>query len=257
LHASAPDCYAQLANAQISGTVYDSSGALISGAKLRLTNQATGVVTTSTTNGDGVYVIQQILPGTYTLEAVMQGFTTTRLKPFNLVVNQSTVFDMTLSVGSADTSVTVEAVGAEIESASAELGTVLTTEQVEELPTGRSVQNLMHLTPGVSEIQTGQSSIPSVNGQINRTSIFMLDGISDTAYVYSSMALVPLPEMIDQFKVESHNDSAQLGGVLGGIINQTSKAGTNVFHGEVWEIEQNSAFNARNYFSEVGRISPS
>jgi hypothetical protein len=237
--------------------VYDSSGALISGAKLRLTNQATGVVTTSTTNGDGVYVIQQILPGTYTLEAVMQGFTTTRLKPFNLVVNQSTVFDMTLSVGSADTSVTVEAVGAEIESASAELGTVLTTEQVEELPTGRSVQNLMHLTPGVSEIQTGQSSIPSVNGQINRTSIFMLDGISDTAYVYSSMALVPLPEMIDQFKVESHNDSAQLGGVLGGIINQTSKAGTNVFHGEVWEIEQNSAFNARNYFSEVGRISPS
>jgi hypothetical protein len=256
IHISAPACFAQLANAQISGSVHDSSGALIPGARLALKNQATGVTTVSTTNGDGVYVIQQILPGTYTLEASMAGFRTTRLEPFQLVVNQATVFDMTLAVGATDASVTVQAVGSEVESASAELGTVLTSEQIEDLPTGRNVQNLMHLTPGVSEIQTGQSPIPSVDGQINRTSIFLLDGISDTAYVYSSMALVPLPEMIDQFKVESHNDSAQLGGVLGGIINQTSKAGTNNFHGEAWEIEQNSAFNARNYFSLPGRISP-
>jgi hypothetical protein len=247
---------AQVANAQISGTVHDSSGAVIPGARLLLKNQETGVTTATTTNGNGVYVIQQILPGTYTLEASMKGFTTTQLAPFHLVVNQATVFDITLSVGAANQSVTVQAEGAELQTATAELGTVLTSKQIEDLPTGRNIQNLMHLTPGVSEIQTGQSSIPSVNGQINRTSMFLLDGVNDTAFVYSSMALVPIPETIDQFKVESHNDSAEIGGVLGGVINQTSKAGTNSYHGQVWEIEQNSAFNARNHFSLPGRISP-
>jgi hypothetical protein len=222
-----------------------------------LKNQETGVTTASTTNSNGVYVIQQILPGTYTLEASAVGFKETRLAPFALVVNQASVFDVTLSVGTVDQSVTVEAVGSEVETASAELGMVQTEEQIADLPTGRNISNLMHLTPGVSEIQTGQSPIPSVNGQINRTSIFLLDGISDTAYVYSSMALQPMPEMIGEFKVESHNDSAQLGGVLGGIVNVTSKQGTNAFHGSAWELEQNSAFNARNYFSQPVRISPS
>jgi len=248
--------HAQIANAQISGSVHDSSGAVIPGARLSLKNQDTGVTTSTTTNGNGVYVIQQILPGTYTLEASRTGFATTHLAPFHLVVNQATVFDINLAVGSANQSVTVQAQGAELQTSTAELGTVITSKQVEDLPTGRNIQNLMHLTPGVSEIQTGQSSIPSVNGQINRTSMFLLDGIDDTAFVYSSMALVPIPETIDQFKVESHNDSAEIGGVLGGVINQTSKAGTNQYHGQVWEIEQNSAFDARNYFSLPGRISP-
>lgn len=247
---------AQIANAQISGTVHDSSGAVIPGATVVLRNQNTGIQTTTVTNGDGLYVIQQILPGTYTLEGLKEGFSTTSLAPFQLVINQASVFDLTLSVGAASQSVTVQAEGSQLQTATAELGTVVTAKQIESLPIGRNVQSLMHLTPGVSEIQTGQSPIPSVNGQINRTSEFLLDGISDTAYVYSSMALVPLPETIDQFKVESHNDSAQLGGVLGGIINQTSKSGTNIFHGEIWEIEQNSAFNARNYFSLPGRINP-
>lgn len=247
---------AQIANAQISGTVHDSSGAVIPGARLLLTNVETGVTTPTTTNGDGTYVIQQILPGLYTLQGSKEGFATTKLAPFRLVVNQASVFDLTLSIGNTSQSVTVRAEGAELQTATAELGTVVTSKQIEDLPTGRNVQNLMHLTPGVSEIQTGQSPIPSVNGQINRTSIFLLDGISDTAYVYSSMALVPIPETVDQFKVESHNDSAQLGGVLGGIVNQTTKEGTNNLHGQLWEIEQNSAFNARNYFSLPGRIAP-
>ena len=249
-------CSAQVANAQINGTVRDSTGAAIPGAKVVLKNQDTGVSTESRSNGSGVYVIQQILPGHYTLEASKSGFTTTNIAPFSLVVNQSSVFDFNLSIGQSQETVTVTAEGSELESGTAELGLVLTEKEVEDLPTGRNIINLMHLTPGVSEIQTGQSPIPSVGGQINRTSLFLLDGISDTAMVYSSMALVPIPESIDEFKVESHNDSAQLGGVLGGIINQTSKAGTNEYHGQVWEIEQNSAFNARNYFSLPGRISP-
>jgi hypothetical protein len=246
---------AQLSNAQINGTVHDTTGAVVPNAKVALKNVDTGVETPTITNASGVYIIQQILPGNYTLESSATGFQSTRLKPFRLVVNQASVIDVTLNVGSSSESVTVQAEGAEVESSTAELGTVLTSQQVQDLPTGRNLQGLMILTPGVSEIQTGQSPIPSVNGQINRTSIFLLDGISDTAEVYSSQALAPLPETVDEFKVESHNDSAQLGGVLGGIINQTTKSGTNQFHGQVWEIEQNNFFNAVNYFTPPGTVS--
>jgi hypothetical protein len=248
-------CEAQLSNAQINGTVHDATGAVVPNAKVVLRNVDTGVATPTMTNAAGVYIIQQILPGLYTLEGSAAGFQSTKLKPFRLVVNQASVIDVSLTIGSSNESVTVQAEGAEVESSTAELGTVLTSQQIQDLPTGRNTQGLMILTPGVSEIQTGQSPIPSVNGQINRTSIFLLDGISDTAEVYSSQALSPLPETIDQFKVESHNDSAQLGGVLGGIINQTTKSGTNEFHGQVWEIEQNNIFNAVNYFTPPGTVS--
>jgi len=248
-------CAAQLSNAQINGTVHDSTGAAIPNAKVVVKNLETGVETPTVTNADGVYIIQQILPGNYTLEGSAAGFQKTQLKPFRLVVNQASVIDITLAVGSSTQTVNVQAEGAEVESSTAELGTVLTSQQVQDLPTGRNTQGLMILTPGVSEIQTGQSPIPSVNGQINRTSIFLLDGVSDTAEVYSSQALSPIPETVDQFKVESHNDSAQLGGVLGGIINQTTKSGTNELHGQVWEIEQNNIFNAVNYFTPPGTVS--
>jgi Carboxypeptidase regulatory-like domain/TonB dependent receptor len=248
-------CEAQLSNAQINGTVHDTTGAVVPNAKVVLKNVDTGVETPTVTNAGGVYIIQQILPGMYTLEGSAAGFQGTKLKPFRLVVNQASVIDVSLTVGSSNESVTVQAEGAEVESSTAELGTVLTSQQIQDLPTGRNTQGLMILTPGVSEIQTGQSPIPSVNGQINRTSIFLLDGISDTAEVYSSQALSPIPETVDQFKVESHNDSAQLGGVLGGIINQTTKSGTNQLHGQVWEIEQNNIFNAVNYFTPPGTVS--
>jgi hypothetical protein len=246
---------AQLSNAQINGTVHDATGAVVPNVKVILRNVDTGVATPTVTNAGGVYIIQQVLPGMYTLEGSGAGFQSTKLKPFRLVVNQASVIDINLSVGSSDQTVTVQAEGAEVESSTAELGTVLTSQQIQDLPTGRNTQGLMILTPGVSEIQTGQSPIPSVNGQINRTSIFLLDGISDTAEVYSSQALSPIPETVDQFKVESHNDSAELGGVLGGIINQTTKSGTNEFHGQVWEIEQNNIFNAVNYFTPPGTVS--
>ena len=242
---------AQVSNAQINGTVHDPTGAVIPDASVVLHNEMTGVDTSTTTNAAGVYIIQQILPDTYTLRVSKAEFAATQLQAFRLVVNQASVLDVTLSLGSSQQSVTVKAEGAEVQSSTAELGLVLTAKQIQDLPTGRNVQSLTHLTPGVSEITTGQSSIPSINGQINRTSIFLLDGISDTAEVYSQQALNPIPETIDQFKVESHNDSATLGGVLGGIINQTSKSGTNDLHGQIYEVEQNSALNARNYFQSV------
>ena len=103
----------------------------------------------------------------------------------------------------------------------------------------------MRITPGVNAITTGQSSIPSVNGQINRSSMYMLDGLNNQATFYSNLALNPIMETIEEFKVQSHNDSVEVGGVMGGVINTVTKSGTNELHGNVYEVEQNSAFNAK------------
>ncbi len=243
------DClHAQVSFAALNGTVKDSSAAPIPAADLLLRNTQTGVETKTVTNELGIYVLLNILPGTYTLQATKEGFSTARLSQFSLVVNQSSVFDMTLSVGKVQESVTVEAIGAQVQSATAELGSVLTSHQVVDLPYGRNIQNLMRLTPGVSPIGPGQSSVPSVNGQVKRSSMFMLDGVNNQSTFQSNLAVNPIVETLEEFKVQSHNDSAEFGGVMGGVMNTTTKSGTNEYHGNFWYQHDNDAFRARNTF---------
>lgn len=244
-----PAANGQVSFAAMNGTVRDSSGAVVPSTELLLKNAQTGVERRTQTNDQGVYVFLNILPGHYTLAAARTGFSTSRMEQFELVVNQSAVFDFTLTTGSVQESVTVQAVGSQLQSASAELGSVLTQQQVIDLPSGRNIQNLMRLTPGVTAVATGQSSIPSVNGQINRSSMFMLDGASNQSTFFSNLAVNPIMETVEEFKVQSHNDSAEFGGVMGGVINAATKSGTNELRGQVWEIIQNDAFNARNTFN--------
>lgn len=241
-------CYGQISTAAINGTVTDSSGGFVPGAVVLLHNADTSIETRTVTNAQGVYIILSILPGDYTLEATKPGFTTSKLQRFALLVNQRSVFDFVLAVGQTQTSVNVEATGTQLQSASAELGSALTHEQTLDLPASRSVQNLMALTPGIASISTGQGSIPAVNGQINRSSMYMLDGVNNQATFYSALGVSPVMETVEEFKVQSHNDSAEVGGVMGGVINIVTKSGTNELHGTVYDYEQNDAFNARNTF---------
>ena len=239
---------AQVSFASINGAIKDTSGAAIPGAELILRNTQTGVETKTKANELGIYVVLNILPGPYTLDASKEGFSTAKLSRFNLVVNQSSVFDLMLSVGRVQESVTVEAVGSQVQSATAELGSVLTSQQVVDLPYGRNIQNLMRLTPGVNPVGPGQSSVPSVNGQVKRSSMFMLDGVNNQSTFQSNLAVNPIVETLEEFKVQSHNDSAEFGGVMGGVTNTTTKSGTNEFHGNAWYQHDNDAFRARNTF---------
>jgi outer membrane receptor protein involved in Fe transport len=242
------NCHAQISSASINGMITDSSGAIVPDAAVVLRNTDTGVETHTTSNAQGVYIILSILPGNYTLEAGKLGFANSRLEQLALVVDQRSVFDFALAVGTTRTSVTVEANGTQLQTASAELGGVLTHQQTLDLPASRSVQNLMALTPGINAISTGQGAVPSVNGQINRSSMYMLDGVNNQATFYSALDVNPVMETVEEFKVQSHNDSAEVGGVMGGVINIVTKSGTNELHGTVYDFEQNDAFNARNTF---------
>ncbi|MCI0623485.1 MAG: carboxypeptidase regulatory-like domain-containing protein [Acidobacteria bacterium] len=254
---------AQTSTASINGTVRDASGSIIPNAEVVLTNTQTNVERKAPTNDVGVYVFLNIIPGEYRLQASKTGFKTSKQSAFTLVVNQTATFDVTLEVGEISQEVTVEAVGAEIQSSTAELGAVVAKQQVVDLPlNGRNFTQLLSLTPGVAPVSVSQNAggfgasvtsgaaiqFPSVNGQNNRSNFFLLDGINNQGSFTSTYAVPPIIDTIQEFKVQSHNDQAEFGGALGGIINVVTKSGTNEFHGSAWEFLRNNALDARNPF---------
>jgi len=232
-----------------------------------LRNTQTGIERNTVTNAAGTFVFLNVPPGTYTLEMSKAGFNVEKIAPFTLEVNQTATFDGALTVGSVQQSVTVEAVAAGVEASTAELGAVV-TRQVADLPlNGRNFTQLLSLTPGVSPVSVAQNSggtqrpvgsfeFPPVNGQPDRSNFFMLDGMTNEGSLRNTYAVPPVVDGILEFKVQSHNDEAEFGGVPGGIINVVSKSGTSQLHGSLWEFLRNDAFDARNFFlSRVnGRI---
>ena len=254
---------AQSSTASINGTVKDASGSIIPNAEVLLTNTQTNVERKATTNDVGYYAFLNITPGEFRLQASKTGFKTSKQSAFTLVVNQTATFDLTLEIGEISQEVTVEAVGAEIQSSTAELGAVVAKQQVVDLPlNGRNFTQLLSLTPGVAPVSVSQNSggfgatttagsafvFPSINGQNNRSNFFLLDGVNNQGAFTSTYAVAPIIDTIQEFKVQSHNDQAEFGAALGGIINVVSKSGTNEYHGSLWEFLRNDVLDARNPF---------
>ncbi len=259
---------AQQSTAALNGSVRDSTGAAVVGANVILINNATSATRSAASNGSGIYVISNILPGTFSLSVHKDGFAPIDQKNIILEVNQTATLDFVLKVGSEVATVTVQASGAALEASTAELGTVIGNQAVADLPlNGRNFTQLLMLTPGASRIVTAQNSgggestaistsnvpiyFPAMHGQSNRSNFFMLDGINDNEDVFASFAYVPVADDIQEFKVQSHNDQAQYGGVTGGIVNVVTKSGTNQLHGGVWEFNRNQALSAANPFTHV------
>jgi hypothetical protein len=253
--------YAQVSTASINGTVTDPQGAVITGAQLTLTNVETNVELRTVTNEAGLYRFLNLTVGRYTLSASSQGFSPKKVEPFTLRVGQEATLDFALSVGALADAVTVQATGVEVQSSSAELGSAIEHKQVVDLPlSGRNFTALLLLQPGVNAVQvSGTQSLsytrpigtvynPSVNGQNNRANMYLLDGIVNIETFGNAYAIPPIVDAIQEFKVQSHNDSSDIGMAAGGTVNVATKSGTNELHGTAWEFIQNDAFNARNAF---------
>ena len=253
---------AQLSSASVTGVVRDPSGSVIPGVKITLQNVETSVSRTTVSNNAGNYLFLSITPGQYTLQAEAQGFDVSRISQFTLAVNQTATLDLTLQVGTVQQSLTVEASGQLVQSATAELGAVVAEKQVVDLPlNGRNFTQLLSLTPGVAPVSVSQNAggfgnvftgstfvFPAINGQTNRSNFFLMDGINDQGSFHSTYTVAPIIDQIEEFKVNSHNDQAEFGGVLGGVINVVTKSGTNQLHGSAWEYLRNNALDARNTF---------
>ena len=243
---------AQVSTASINGVIRDPTGAVVPGASIVLTNVDTSVARTSTANTAGAYGFVSIPPGNYTIESTAKGFSSQKLGPFLLAVGQAATFDFALTVGTETQVVNVKATAAQLDVTNANLGAVIATEQVNDLPlNGRNFTALLALTPGVVAISTAQNgnnlagtggfgsaialgsdfTFPAINGQSNRSDYFLMDGLPDYTAINSTYAIGPIIDAIQEFKVVSHTDDAEFGSVLGGVVNVVTKSGTNELHG--------------------------
>ncbi|WP_321477961.1 TonB-dependent receptor [uncultured Paludibaculum sp.] len=259
---SQPRLAAQTQNAELNGTVTDQVGALVPGAQILVINLDTQVPRAVESNVSGVFVAANLNPGRYQVKVRKQGFQESVVSDVTLDVNQRATLNFKLTLGAVSDSVQVSAEAASLEASNAQLGTVITQEKITDLPlNGRNFTQLLTLTPGATPVSVGQNSgggqvqrvgtivFPAINGQSNRSNSFTLDGVYNNAPWMGTYALAPNVDALTQFKVQSHSDQAEFGGVSGGVVNILTRGGTNQFHGGVYEFVRNDALDARGFFT--------
>jgi hypothetical protein len=253
---------AQFDSAAVVGSVRDEKGGAISGAKVVLRNNDTGITQTTTSTDSGDFSFPTVRIGNYKLTAEMQGFTTAAADNISLTVNARQRVDLSLRVGTVAEVVNVEAATPLLETDSSSKGQVIAAKQVVELPLqGRSYANLALLSPGVRQSQSGnQGSIAfrregsyNVNGLRSVWNNFLLDGVDNNFYGttnqgFSNQATQPSPDSVAEFRLIVNAYSAEFGRSGGAVMNVASKSGTNSFHGAVWEFLQNEKLNATGFF---------
>lgn len=261
---------AQTATGQFNGHVYDMNGAVVVGANVTLRDAQTGLTRSTTSNGEGLYQFPLIQPGTYRLTVIATGFQTAQSTDLKLDVNQVATQDFRLQIGATTQTVNVSATAEMLQSSTANLGAVVEQQTVNNLPlNGRSFSALLTLTPGENPVNYSQNSgvgygtgfgspgipgstyvFPSTQGQWNRENLYYVDGIINTAAFASSYDVPPIIDSIQEFKLQSHEDQSEYGGVLGGVVNVVTKSGSNTYHGALWEYLRNNAFDSRNPFTD-------
>jgi len=263
----APGAMAQQATANVTGLVKDQSGAAIANAQVELTNVSTGVVRKTASNTDGVYNFPSVVPGSYSMQVSASGFSAVSQPPVTLQVGQTATFDYHLNVGGTTSTVTVTAEAPALQTATSELGTVVSPDQMNDLPlNGRNFTELLLITPGTVNLNTdqnsgggggwngasvGQFSFPAVNGARNRSNLFILDGSNDLNTLSGTYNYAPIVDGIQEFKSQGHNDLAEYGGAAGAAVSVVTKSGTNQYHGALWEYLRNEVMDATGYFEKT------
>jgi len=267
---------AQTPTAVVNGVVVDPTGATVPDARVTIVNQDTNVRSEKSTGAEGTFAIINLLPGNYVLTVEKTGFKKIVLPAFKLDVNQTLTETIRLEIGASTDTVTVSAdsIGVMVQRASTELGLTFDEQMMHELPmNGRNFSQLLILQPGVSGLDTSQGnssgrtgaggnpdggniSLPnatvykiSSNGAGNRSNAYYMDGIINTDDRGGGWGVPPIADTIQEFKVQSHNNDAQYGNVLGSVVNLVTKTGTNQFHGSAWEFARSQIFDARNPFT--------
>jgi hypothetical protein len=254
-------------NADISGTVRDHTGSVIPNATLKLTNEATGVVLTRTTDGQGIYSFPSIQPGLYDIQVTAQGFGSQIRTGIDLHVADNIAVNFNLKVGSVSTTLTVRSESAQmLETADAATGQVIDRAFVDSMPLlSRSASDLVLLAPGVTQPQNstygsfGGNSNTSANNFISDgsragASDILIDGITtqqqNTGGQTITIAYTPSVDAVQEFKVQQTNFSAEYGRTGATITNLITRSGTNQFHGSGYDYIRNKIFDANNFFAK-------
>ena len=244
-------------NSTITGTVLDKAGAVVPGAEVTLTQQQTGFVSKTTSNGAGNFTFGGLNVGTYDLKATAKGFSAYLETGVVVNVSQTTRVDATMAVGSVDQTVTVQSDVLTVQTDSNVISTLVSEEQITEIATeNRNFAALVALGLGVSSTlpdsntptSVGASASFSVNGLRQSHNIWLIDGgEADDRGGAGGISILPSQDAIAQMETLSSNYPPDYGISSGATISLSLKSGTQNFHGGAWEFNRNTAFNANSY----------
>ena len=252
---------AQVAGATLTGTVKDSSGAIIPNAQVSVRDISTGFTHSVSTGSAGLYTVPNLLPGNYEASVTAPGFSTQVQTGIQLSVGAQQLLDFTLQVGAVNETVKVETEASAVQLTSSTISAEVNGATVRELPlNGRSWTDLANLQPGVVTAEThpavdvnrGFGSQLSISGARPQQNNYRLDGVSINDYANGGPGSVLGGNLgvdaIREFSVLTSNYSAEYGKTSGGVVNAITRSGTNQFHGDVYEFLRNSALDTRNFF---------
>ena len=254
--------FAQEGTSAMRGTITDPNGAVVPNATVSLANQETGIDRrTATTNESGDYVFTSLTPGLYRVTVERAGFKKAVKENVRLNVGETQEFNLTMEIGGSAETVVVTAQEALVDTSSSKIGGQITQEELIELPSiNRNFIGFVGLVPGVvPNISTESfgSDAVSVNGQDPRYNNYLLDSANNNDDVIGqragSQARTAL-EAVQEFQVLTNQFDAEFGRTSGGIINAITKSGTNAFHGSGFGFFQNSNWNAKDRFAELGNL---
>jgi len=258
---------AQITSTTMYGQVIDATGAAVASAQVSVTNTGTNLSRTVQTNGEGEYRVELLPVGSYQVEVTAPGFKKTALSGVVLEVNVSARVDVMMQLGDVSQTVTVTERVPLINTTSPEIGRTIQPEEIENVPlVNRNVYQLLELTPGVqnSTFNPGQPNpvitlgYPEqrtfinggVDGGAGSVSYYLDGGINMTG-LRNTGNILPNPDAIQEYRVETNNYDAEYGKMSSGVITVLTKSGSNAFHGALFEYWRDSALNANNWNSTL------
>ncbi len=247
---------AQTGTSRITGTVTDQSGAVLPGAKVTARNEATGVTFTATTNAAGNFSFESVLIGTYEIKVEAGGFRTFSSTANILTVGSPLVVDVSMQVGAATEIISVEGSYEKLTTTNAALGDVVERKTITELPlNGRNPLSLITLQPGlVQRTGGGAGSGTHVNGSRDRAFNVTIDGIdaNEPSVPNPQSNVYRLnPDNVQEYRVTTHNATAENGRNSGANVAIATRSGTNEIHGTVFHFFRNSILNANEFFNNA------
>ncbi len=253
-----PEAVAQVQAGRIVGTVYDPNKAVIPNATVIITNTATNEARTLLSNSAGEFVLTPVNPGIYRVDVSAKGFGPAVVNNVEVIVGQSARVDVDLKIGDVSTKIEVAGAAPLLNTESGTLGQEVTNKQIVDLPlNGRSFYELARLTPGATllpgsgnllRIRANYESGTSISGVLGNQTSFYLDGVDTTDHHQGGTLIQTSIDALQEFQILQSEYSAEFRNA-GGVMNGTTKSGTNEIHGVLFEFLRNDKLDSRNFFA--------
>jgi hypothetical protein len=257
----------------ISGIVSDASGSVVQDVSVTATNTDTGVQSLVQTDGSGFYNFPNLPIGNYDVAVQQKGFKTYTKTGIHIDANSAIRLDVKLEIGAVTEKVTVTTDAVQVETQSTQMGEVINSQKMTAMPlNGRDFTNLLNLQPGVVPSQyaaqsdglndrsvSGSNDLnagnQSINGQREAANGFMINGANVNEGKNNGTAVIPNLDSIEEFRIITNNFDAEYGNYSGGQVNVVTKSGSNQIHGDAFEFNRNTAFNAKDWFApSIGKL---